>query len=90
MADLRAAMAEAGLDPEEVRVVEVVDETDAGRLGFAGSPTIRVDGEDVEPPPPGERPGLACRVYRRGDGRISPLPDPEAVRAALAAGKVEA
>ena len=42
--------------------------------GFVGSPTIRVDGRDVQPPG-GEPAGLTCRVYRLRDGRISPLPD---------------
>jgi hypothetical protein len=28
--------------------------------------------------------GLACRIYRRRDGRISPTPDPADVRDALA------
>ena len=45
---------------------------------------MRVDGADVQPP--GDEPtGLTCRVYRRRDGRVSPLPDPEDVRDALAA-----
>jgi hypothetical protein len=31
----------------------------------------------------GEPYSLTCRVYRTRDGRISPLPDPEDVRAAV-------
>jgi hypothetical protein len=51
---------------------------------FAGSPTIRIDGMDVQPS--GEEPfGLTCRVYHRRDGRISPTPDPADVRDALLA-----
>ena len=48
-----------------------------------GSPTIRVNGRDLQPP--GDEPvGLTCRVYRLRDGRISPLPDRAEVREALA------
>ena len=53
-----------------------------GELGFVGSPTVRVDGRDVQPP--GDEPvGLTCRVYRRRDGRISPTPDPHDLAEAL-------
>jgi hypothetical protein len=81
---LRAEMDAAGLDAGSVAVIEVADEIDAARLGFPGSPTIRVDGRDVQPPGPDEPGGLTCRVYRRRDGRLSPLPDPEDIRQALA------
>jgi hypothetical protein len=39
---------ELGLTPE-IRLVNVSDAADAERLRFLGSPTIRVDGRDVEP-----------------------------------------
>lgn len=76
-------MEEAGLDPAGVEEIEIETEADAEREGFVGSPTIRVDGVDVEPPGPGERPALSCRVYRRHDGRVSPLPDPDSLRGVL-------
>jgi hypothetical protein len=84
LAGLRAAMAEAGLDPERLEVTEVATEADAERFGFPGSPTIRVDGLDIEPPGDGEPVGLTCRLYRRPDGTPSPLPDPNRLREALA------
>ena len=81
---VREEMAALGLDPEALEVREVATDGDAEREGFVGSPTIRVNGADIQPP--GEEPvGLTCRVYRRRDGRISPLPDTEDVREALAA-----
>jgi hypothetical protein len=83
LADLRAAMDEVGLDPESVEVTEIPTEDDAERLSFIGSPTIRVDGEDIQPPGATEPVGLTCRIYRRPDGRVSPLPDPDEVRGAL-------
>jgi hypothetical protein len=82
LAGLRARMAELGLDPESVDVREVATDEEAEREGFVGSPTIRVDGRDVQDP--GAEPaGLTCRVYRARDGRISALPDPADVREAL-------
>ncbi|HEX2105322.1 MAG TPA: hypothetical protein VHF51_16845 [Solirubrobacteraceae bacterium] len=82
LADLRAAMADAGLDPGTVLVREVDTDQRADRERFVGSPTIRVDGEDVDPPGD-ERVGLTCRVYRLRDGRPSPVPDPAVLREAL-------
>jgi len=84
LADLRAAVGELGLDPDAVQVVRVDTEQDAVRERFAGSPTIRVDGEDVLPPGGDEQVGLTCRLYRLRDGRASPVPDPAELRAALA------
>ena len=81
--DLRDAIRDAGLDPESVEVREVFSEQAAEREHFVGSPTIRIDGEDVQPPPAGEALGLTCRIYRLRDGRISPTPDPADVREAL-------
>ena len=81
--DLKAALAEEGLDPESVEVREVVSDEQARRERFFGSPTIRIDGRDVQPPDDGEPIGLSCRVYRLRDGRPSPTPDPADVREAL-------
>jgi hypothetical protein len=79
---LREAMGAAGLDPESIEIREVDTEAAAQCEEFVGSPTIRVDGHDISPPK--DQPtGLACRVYRRHDGRTSPLPDPADVRDAL-------
>ena len=84
LADLRAALAEAGLDPQRVIVREIDTDAAAAAEGFVGSPTIRIDGRDVQPP--GDEPtGLTCRVYRLRDGRYSPTPDPADVREALLA-----
>jgi len=77
-------MAEAGLDPQSLRSVEIDTDADAQREEFIGSPTIRVDGRDIQPPEESEPPGLTCRVYHLRDGRVSPLPDPDDVKEALA------
>ena len=81
--ELRRAMADLGLDPGTVLVREVDTELGASRERFVGSPTIRIDGEDVQPPAAAEPAGLTCRVYRTRDGRISPIPDAADLRDAL-------
>ena len=80
---VRRVMSESGLDPDSLRSIEVATEETAERQGFVGSPTIRVDGRDIQPPEAEEPPGLTCRVYHLRDGRISPLPDPEDIKEAL-------
>lgn len=88
LSDLRAAMAEVGLDPDTVLVREVPTDDAAERERFVGSPTIRIDGIDIQPPD-GEPAGLTCRVYRLRDGRYSPVPDPADVRDALRQALIE-
>jgi hypothetical protein len=80
---VREEMREAGLDPAALEVTEIETEDDAERSEFPGSPTIRIDGADFQPPGPEEPGGLTCRVYRLRDGRASPLPDPRDLREAL-------
>jgi hypothetical protein len=83
LSDLREAMRELELDPGSVIVREVSTDEQAAAEGFIGSPTIRIDGNDVQPPAATEPVGLSCRVYRRRDGRISATPDPDDLRDAL-------
>lgn len=79
---VRAEMQDAGLDPDALRTREIRDDAQAAAEGFPGSPTIRVNGRDLQDP--GNQPGgLTCRIYRLRDGRISPLPDRGDVREAL-------
>ena len=80
---VRRAMSEAGLDPDSLASVEIDTDEAAARAEFVGSPTVRIDGADVQPPEAGEPVGLSCRVYRLRDGRISPLPDVEDIKEAL-------
>src|SRR5215212_10205682 len=78
---LREVMTEEGI-PSEVEVIEVETEEQARELRFVGSPTIRVDGQDIDPPND-SRYALACRAYRLEDDRISPLPSRDMIRRAL-------
>ncbi|MDQ3895618.1 MAG: DUF2703 domain-containing protein [Actinomycetota bacterium] len=67
-----------------VEVTEVRSDEEAERLRFPGSPTIRVDGRDVDPDGAMAPPALTCRIYHRPDGRVSPIPSREQLEAALA------
>lgn len=53
--------------PATVRLVNVADLPEPQKAGFAGSPTLRIDGRDLEgydgPPV------LACRRYPANEGR---------------------
>jgi hypothetical protein len=80
---LEEVLAARGIDaPIEVQSVDTDDE--AASLGFPGSPTIRVDGRDIDPEGASAPPSLTCRIYYRPDGRVSPLPSREQIEAALA------
>lgn len=65
----------------EMREVRTDDEAEA--LRFPGSPTIRVDGRDVDQAGAGGRPALNCRIYQLPNGRVSPVPTREQLEAAL-------
>ena len=74
LALLREVLAVTGRE-SELRVVEVHTHDHAVRLAFPGSPTIRVDGRDVDPAgAAAARPALTCRIYHLPDGRPSPVP----------------
>jgi hypothetical protein len=80
--ELRRVMEETGLDPDAVALREVVTEEQAQEENFVGSPTVLVDGTEIQPT--GDQPhGLTCRVYRLRDGRFSPTPDPADVLDAI-------
>jgi hypothetical protein len=66
-----------------VEVREVKSQAEAEALDFPGSPTIRVDGRDVDPAGAAGRPALMCRIYRKPGGGVSPVPTREQLEAAL-------
>ena len=73
-----------GPEGVEVEVRQVADANAAERERFLGSPTVRVDGEDVEPGA-SERTDFAmtCRLYATPHG-LRGVPPDEWVLAALA------
>ena len=79
---LRRLIADEGIAEDvELRRVETPEE--AARERFLGSPTIRIDGEDVDPTKNGrEAFGIECRLYRTEHG-LERTPPEEWIRAAL-------
>lgn len=80
---LRELLAREG-SPAGIDLRRITDDEAAQRERFLGSPTVRVDGRDVEPD--AERRtdyGMKCRLYRTPTG-LSGQPQDEWLRAALA------
>jgi hypothetical protein len=68
----------------ELRLVNVPDQEAAARLRFLGSPTIRVNGIDIDPNTAQRRDyALSCRVFRTEHGPAG-QPDEHWIRDALA------
>jgi hypothetical protein len=84
LALLEQVLAEHEIDAEVVSR-EIFTRDEAVELAFPGSPTIRVDGRDVDPDGAAAPPSLACRVYRLPDGRPSPVPSRKQLEEALGA-----
>lgn len=79
---VREVLAQEGTSAEMVEV-EVTDAATAEQVGFLGSPSIRVDGQDVEPAVlRGRAFGMMCRTYI-DSGRRAGVPPPEWIRAAV-------
>ena len=79
---LRDAISEEGLEAS-IELVHVKSPEEAERLGFLGSPTIQIDGVDLEGPAALEKgAGFGCRVYK-GDGQMRGWPSKEQICAAL-------
>ena len=74
--------AELGLHAK-IELIEVADADSASRLRFLGSPSVRVEGSDVEPGAD-ERSDfvLSCRVYRSERG-LAGRPEADWIRRAL-------
>jgi ABC-2 type transport system permease protein len=84
---LRRVLADEGVEAE-VELVEVKSDEEARRLGFPGSPTVRVDGRDPFPVPEGGERGLACRVYTTPEG-MKGAPTAAMIREALGSSNEE-
>ena len=67
-----------------VQRVYVSDLDTAAGLGFHGSPTLRIDGRDVVPPPPDLPINLGCRLYPQTDGGFDGVIPVETIRAEIA------
>ncbi len=68
---------------EEVLLVDVENEEAAHRLKFLGSPSIHVNGRDIEPARRGDPPAFSCRIYRDEQGRMTGVPPRQLIEAAV-------
>lgn len=79
------------IDPDaqiELRRIESLEEAEQER--FLGSPTVRIDGADIEPAAADRSDfGLKCRLYRSQVG-ASGLPPEHRLRDAIAAARTTA
>jgi hypothetical protein len=78
---LRKSMEVEGIRAD-VEILKVETDEDADKLKYVGSPTIIVNGYDIDPPETNHY-AVTCRAYRVEDGRISPLPSEPMIREAL-------
>lgn len=86
---LREILAELDAEADiELRHIETLDQAEQER--FLGSPTVRIDGADVEPAAV-ERAdfGLKCRLYRSENG-ASGLPPEQWLRDAIESARTTA
>jgi hypothetical protein len=80
---IRSLMAAHQL-PAEVTEHRVDTNDDAQRLAFLGSPTVRINGHDVDPTTyDHDSYGLQCRLYATSDGLRGTPPDSWILNAAL-------
>lgn len=86
---LRQILEEYGV-ADEITSIEVSDIETGERVKFAGSPTIRIDGHDIDPTY--EDSGdytLRCRVYMTDTG-LKGVPQRDWIQEAVKAAKVSA
>jgi hypothetical protein len=83
LALVQRVLADLGIDAVVRTTTLITDQAAAEEARFAGSPTVRVNGRDVEPgsEPPSEI-SVACRLYRL-EHRLAGQPTEGWVREAL-------
>lgn len=65
-----------------IQMIAVASDADAELLAMRGSPTIRIDGRDIDPDWDGPI-GLAPREYSTDDGGTGPVPGKRLIRRAV-------
>lgn len=87
LALVQRVSAELGIDAD-VETIEVQNADQAGNLRFLGSPSIRVNGRDVEPGADSRSDfAFSCRVYSSESG-LKGQPDERWLREAFQASKL--
>lgn len=68
---------------DEIHQTEIRTQAEAETMGFVGSPSIRIDGADIEPWARATKTfGLSCRTYSHGSQRWG-VPSREQLRHAI-------
>ena len=80
-AEIGSVLVERGRK-DTIDYVKVETNEDAQRLRFVGSPSIRIDGVDIDPETPAEGFNLECRIYWTG-GRPAGVPPRELIERAV-------
>lgn len=79
---VKQALQEEGVSAE-IKHMQVLDGVTAMAIHFLGSPTVRINGVDVEPSArSGSASGLCCRTYR-GGGTPEGAPSVAVIRGAI-------
>lgn len=78
---VRNVLADEGVCAEVVQI-EVPDQATAESLSFLGSPSVRINGIDVEGTIAPKAVGFSCRVYMQGSVREG-VPPVEVIRCAV-------
>jgi hypothetical protein len=79
---VESALKDLGADAElTIRVIK--DEKEARENGFLGSPTILIDGQDIEPHRRYEKPVWGLRTYRTTQGEEKSVPPKSWVTAGI-------
>jgi hypothetical protein len=84
---LRHALDAIGCAGVDIRLRQVRTDAEADALGFTGSPTILIDGNDLFEQPDAVA-GLSCRLYRSARGTTG-SPSTEQLTAALGGNRVD-
>lgn len=88
---IQQVLAEEG-QHAEIEVIRIDTQEQAQAHRFIGSPTIRINGHEIQPQP--NLPyRLTCRTFVHEDGRLSPLPSlatiKQAIRQTLTGGEAQ-
>ncbi|MBM31456.1 MAG: DUF2703 domain-containing protein [Chloroflexi bacterium] len=65
---------------EEILLKKVESNEEAVKLKFIGSPTILINGIDIDPPENKSYFALNCRAFKKENGKISPIPPIDMIR----------
>jgi hypothetical protein len=80
---LQRILQEKGLNIK-INRVRIRSDEEAKEWGFVGSPTILINGADIDLQGASNQPiGLNCRIYHTPEGRVTPLPPESLIRQAI-------